>query len=350
MVLDLLLILKKASNIWIRYPNNPYVYNFIELVTGAKMTGTFYTVEQSKKYHNDFLKRINRPGKEMNDTESIKKAFNDLIAYEDYIQYFQKDKLSSELNNYKESFLNSIKQSKVYDNQSIFNERHEGLKIISENILVKLNTLEASNKNMVNLLNVAGDVLFIKFTHYDQMVEANDDLSNRGDMIIKMNSLIKEIINYDKGADSWDANIDRWVSELNDVTIEKSTGIEKIYLIFENKKNIIGEDLEIYKNRLYHKVSNYKTYYGKNLFTNGFFSLHVDIVNGIINKYVTTPVGKVDIKWGGHYSNTKDFMHFEIRPLPGDRSHQVYLHKIPISEIKKYLNSFNSPLGSNYNY
>ena len=100
------------------------------------------------------------------------------------------------------------------------------------------------------------------------------------------------------------------------------------------------------------KVSNGRESFGSLLLKNGFFNLDPKLVAAILSVKVDVNGKVVVLKWGGNYgSGGADFMHFEVKPTPSDRSHQAALQSLDIKLIKEYLNSFKKMEGKeNYSY
>ncbi|HEY3429567.1 MAG TPA: M15 family metallopeptidase, partial [Cyclobacteriaceae bacterium] len=87
----------------------------------------------------------------------------------------------------------------------------------------------------------------------------------------------------------------------------------------------------------------------RHLLTVGFFSLELDVVNSILEQKIGVNSNTVYVNWGGHYTNTKDYMHFELRPTSA-RAFQINVHALDIQTIKTYLNSFEKRNGGVYEY
>jgi hypothetical protein len=308
-----------------------------------------YSAEESKLFHTNFLKRVS----DLNITKAnVKATFNTYQSLEETdLNYLKADVIFGPLRLEAEDFIERLGQSKIIGTTSVFLDLRSSLLSYCDSHFENILNLEEKARSMQDFITIANKTLILNYDYTNEFVEVVRIGAEYESKINAFKGVIDEIKNSFSSEGDWNSNISNWLAKIGAISHKDYTqSLDKIYKAIITKKSILGNSYSEFGNNLHYELHNLPSYYGTKLFEVGFFSLDINVVNQILNKSVQTPSGTIKITWGGHYGGSKDFMHFEIKPNPGDRRYQTYLGTISMTTIKEYLNSFKTESGLNYNY
>ncbi|HAN17886.1 MAG TPA: hypothetical protein DCQ24_04345, partial [Bacteroidales bacterium] len=351
----------KNRNIWLRSSENQNTNQskFIEIVTEKMMIGGDYSNSSDKgakeinQSHLDFLSRINDNNVEFS-YNNIQSIYNNLNTYSSSIELLDNFRANS-LNNSKNQLYSLLNNEQPESNEEFLTyinnivEQCSQLKLLIEDD-------PSSLQNIKLLIDNSKKGLFLQFgintVNYDQLYSFVETYTQNINTIINM---LDEIINGNwNDRINWNAKLIIWNNSLNNTEFnDYQATIDRFKTNFNSKIGIFSKAYVSFANGVKSETDNSTNYSGKLLFNEGFCKLHSNVIKNICTTSISIDGNKtVKLLWGGSaYVNSKDFMHFELRDKPQDnRNYQQWVHEIDLEIIKNYLNSFNKPDGSEYNY